>query len=306
MRGLLGWAPDRRGDSKAASSPHKGSPAPGTSPGTSPAHLRPPPAPPQLLHSAAANPNNAAYSGSGVPTAPAGGRCGGRSFPAPHGRCSPLLRAGHPLTENIELHFPQGPARAGSVWPCPRPASPRPAPSRRRCRSVGGLERSPPAEAAPRRGRGTRTPLTAPHWAPAPLHSAPGRSGGRQRNAVQCSVMQCSTTQCRTGRYRAVREGRVLPPSQCRWEELVSPLFGHRTQSRRARGRCRFPRRGRCRRALPGSQGRSGRRCGGQSRSGGLGVRLSRPARGSTSPSLGAGYLQPLGRGKCGVRLSGV
>lgn len=91
VKGLLGQAPDRRGDSKAAPSPHQGSPVPSTSR----THLRPPTAPPQLLLSAAANPNNAAYSGSGVPTAPAGGRCGGRSFLVPHGRCSPLLKPRH-------------------------------------------------------------------------------------------------------------------------------------------------------------------------------------------------------------------
>lgn len=173
--GLLGRAPDRRRDGKAVSSPHKYSPAPGTNP----AHLRPPTAPPQLLRSAAANPNNAAYSGSGVPTAPAGGRCGGRSFLAPYGRCSPLLRTGHSLPADSELHFPQGPARASSVWPRPRPAAPRPAPSRRRCRSVGGLERSPPAGAALRRGGRTG----APHL------SAPRRSGGC--NAI-CSASQCN------------------------------------------------------------------------------------------------------------------
>lgn len=159
VRGLLGWAPDRRGAGKAACLTTQRL----ARPGTSPAHLCPPTAPPQLLRSAAANPNNAAYSGSGVPIAPAGGRCGGRSSPAPHGRCSPLLRAGHSLAPDSELHFPQGPARASSVWPCPRPAAPRPAPSRRRCRSVGGLERSPPARAAPRRSGRAGASLTAPH-----------------------------------------------------------------------------------------------------------------------------------------------
>lgn len=75
-----------------------------------------------------------------------------------------------------------------------------------------------------------------------------------------------------------MREGRVIPPSQCRWEALGSALFGHRTQNRRAGsvlGRARgvwVPRRGApgsggCRRALPGLQRRSGAAAGGRSRS---------------------------------------
>lgn len=180
-----------------------------------------------------------------------------------------------------ELRFPEGPARGTAVWPpLPLPAVPRPVPYRCSCRSVGGLERSPPAGAR-RRGRAGRAPRGS---IAVPRRAAPGSAP-----QCQCSAAATCIATYRNGRRcSAGRRGRGGGPRSLLGRQHAQPGWGRRGGGGRGGDTttsgisvCPVPSRpvagpgsGRCRGTLPV-------RCGGRSRrSGGSSVAPGRPAGG--------------------------
>lgn len=189
VRGLLGWAPDRRGAGKAAASPHKDSPAPVPAPLTSarrqPRRSFSAPRPRTQTTPLIAVPASLLRLRAGAAAA-APSRC--LTEDVVH--CSALDAHCLLIVNYISLKAPRGPAPFGRALVPARPAQPRPA-AAAAAWGVWNVRRPPER---PRGGAGA--PGHRSRHRPQPLHlSAPlltAREGG---SAMQCSAVQCNAAQ---------------------------------------------------------------------------------------------------------------